>query len=535
MGIDFLNFFKPAYILSLMLLMLQSCNQQRTEKKQNSDWKLAEIPTREEVGADQLTDDIAPVNAPFETIQFQKPSFPLDTVSLKLTKDILNTSKIQQAIDELSASGGGVILVPKGVWKTGRIELKSNINLHLSTNATLTFSGEIEDYLPVVFTRIEGVEVKSLGACIYANNAKNIAITGSGMLVGPEEGSIRENILKSEIKVIEEVIDFDAPVEDRIVNGKQQDWIFPPMFISPINSEQVYIEGISLKNTAFWNIVPIYCNDVIIRGVTINSVGIPRGDGIDVESSKNVLIEYCTLSTGDDCFTMKSGRGHDGLRVGKPTENVVVRNCLALRGHGGITCGSETAGMIKNLYVHDCVFLNSRVGIRFKTRRPRGGGGDNLTFERILLSDQHQAIKFDMLGSRTYVGKLADRLPELEVNELTPKYSNINIRDIKVEKTSTFLDATGIPESPIENVTIEKAEISSEKLISIQDMDGLHLKDLDFSNEDSTLSFLDVRNVTFENVTFKKPVSIIAGGTKNGNILIKSSENIEIKENSEVK
>lgn len=533
MGINFLKYFKLAYILPLMLIVLQSCNQKKTQT--NNEWKLAELPTQEEVGANQLTDEIAPVKAPFETIQFQKPTFPSDTISPDLTNDKLNTSIIQQAIDELSSKGGGTILIPEGEWRTGRIELKSNINLHLPANSSLAFSGEIEDYLPVVFTRIEGVEVMSLGACIYANKASNIAITGSGKLIGPAEGSIRENILKSEVKVIEEVIDFDAPVEERIVDGKAQDWIFPPMFISPINCEKFYIEGVSLENTAFWNIVPIYCDDVIIRGVKINSVGIPRGDGIDVESSKNVLIEYCTLSTGDDCFTMKSGRGGDGLRVGKPTENVVVRNCLALRGHGGITCGSETAGMIKNLYVHDCVFLNSRVGIRFKTRRPRGGGGDNLTFERILLSDQHQAVKFDMLGSRTYVGKLADRLPELDINELTPKYSNINIRDIKVEKTSTFLDATGIPESPIENVTIEKAEISSEKLISIQDLDGLYLKDLDFSNEDSTISFLDVRNVIFENVTFKNPVSVIAGGTKNGNILIKSSENIEIKENPDLK
>ena len=141
------------------------------------------------------------------------------------------------------------------------------------------------------------------------------------------------------------------------------------MFISPINCKNIYIEGISLRNTAFWNIVPIYCENIIIRGIDINSVGIPRGDGIDIESSKNVLIEYCNLSSGDDCFTMKAGRGLDGIKINKPTENVVVRYCLAKEGHGGITCGSETAGMIRNLYVHDCVFENTGVGIRFKTKK----------------------------------------------------------------------------------------------------------------------------------------------------------------------
>ena len=126
------------------------------------------------------------------------------------------------------------------------------------------------------------------------------------------------------------------------------------MFISPINCTNVYVEGVSLENTAFWNVVPIYCDHVIIRGINVNSVGVPRGDGIDIESTRNVLIEYSTLACGDDCFTMKAGRGLDGLRVNKPTENVVVRYCLAREGHGGITVGSETAAVIRNLYVHDC-------------------------------------------------------------------------------------------------------------------------------------------------------------------------------------
>ncbi len=152
MGINFLKYFKLAYILPLMLIVLQSCNQKKTQT--NNEWKLAELPTQEEVGANQLTDEIAPVKAPFETIQFQKPTFPLDTVFLDLTNDKLNTSIIQQAIDELSSKGGGTILIPEGEWRTGRIELKSNINLHLPANSSLAFSGEIEDYLPVVFTRI---------------------------------------------------------------------------------------------------------------------------------------------------------------------------------------------------------------------------------------------------------------------------------------------------------------------------------------------------------------------------------------------
>ena len=194
---------------------------------------------------------------------------------------------------------------------------------------------------------------------------------------------------------------------------------------------------------------------MIIRGVSVKSEGIPRGDGIDIESSKNVLIEYCTLSTGDDAFTMKSGRGGDGLKVNKPTENIVVRYCLARKGHGGVTCGSETAGTIRNLYVHDCVFDGTGVGIRFKTRRPRGGGGENLYYERIRMNLEATAIKWDMLGTRAYVGNLADRLPAREINELTPFYRNISISNIIIENSTFFMKVIGIPESPLTNLTID--------------------------------------------------------------------------------
>src|SRR5690606_7105718 len=117
--------------------------------------------------------------------------------------------------------------------------------------------------------------------------------------------------------------------------GRDGGIIFPPMMISPINCQEVYIEGVTLENSAFWNVVPVYCDQVIIRGITVNSVGIARGDGIDVESSRNVLIEYCTLNTGDDCLAIKAGRGEDGLRVNRPSENIIVRYCLARQGHGG--------------------------------------------------------------------------------------------------------------------------------------------------------------------------------------------------------
>jgi hypothetical protein len=481
------------------------------------------IPVKEQVGASVLPAGIAPVEAPFAMPEFSRPVFPALTISIAsrgATEGRKVTRQIQATIDEVNKRGGGVVVIPKGKWNTGRISLLSNVNLHFEEGAELYFSGEVEDYRPAVFTRNEGVEVMSLGACIYANGQENIAITGKGRLVGPAPGgSVRKQVMNAD--VVENFISATKPVAERVFEGYNGSFIFLPMFISPINCRRVFIEGVSLENTAFWNIVPVYCDRVIIRGITVNSVDIPRGDGIDVESSRNVLIEYSTLSCGDDCFTIKAGRGEDGLRVNKPTENVVVRYCLAREGHGGITCGSETAGMIRNLYVHDCVFDNTGDGIKFKTRRPRGGGGDNLIYERIRMNLTGNAFTWDMLGSSMYVGELANRLPSREINALTPTYKNIIARNIIVENASQFIKLKGIPEAPMTSLLIENAQVRAKKLISFADATGVTLRNIEAESGDSLISLLDTRNLLFERVRFKTPgqkINAITEGALTNNI-----------------
>ncbi len=465
------------------------------------------IPTQTEVGALCLPEEIAPVQAPFAMPAFTKPTFPDLTVNIVdhgAQEDMLATSAIQDCIDHISSQGGGTVLIPPGTWRTGRLSLKSHVNLHIDAGAELHFSGDIKDYQPAVFTRNEGVEVMSLGALIYANDQTHIAVTGQGTLIGPPtDCSVRMQVMKS--SVIEKFISAETPVAERLYEGLDGGPIFLPMFISPINCQDVTIEGVTLEQTAFWNIVPVYCDGVIIRGVTVNSVGIPRGDGIDIESSRNVLIEYSTLNCGDDCFTMKSGRGEDGLRVNKATENVVVRYCLAQRGHGGITLGSETAGMIRNLYLHDCVFDGTGVGIRFKTRRPRGGGGENVILERIRMNLTGTAIKADMLGQRMYVGELANRLPALPVNRLTPRYGHVTIKDIIVETEGQFMKIIGIPESPFSQLHIENANVTSQRLICLRDAREFSFKNMSIQSNEGLLEFLDARQVSFDNVTFQVP------------------------------
>lgn len=453
----------------------------------------ARLPQYDEVGVGVMPEAIAPIESPYFEHDFKRPTFPERVDSL-----FPGTSEIQDGIDRLASSGGGTLIVKKGEYLSGRIELKSHVNLHLEEGAVITFKSEIADFLPVVFTRNEGIELYSLGACIYARDAVNIAITGKGKLIGPGEGSVRERTMTHE--VIEKIVDSDTPVSERIYDGTTASFIFPPAMIAPINCKQVFIEGLTLERSAFWNIVPTYCEDVIIRGVTVHSKGIPRGDGIDIESSKNVLVEYCSLYTGDDCIAIKAGRGYDGLRVNKPSENIVVRYCLAGTGHGGITLGSETASMIKNLYVHDCAFDGTDVGIRFKTRRPRGGGGQNIAFENIRMNVVHSALRWDMLGSATHVGEQASRDFAVEVNALTPAFSNVTINNVLIESATHSINVEGIPESPLKNVEISNLHATGKHYLVIKDVENFAIKNSEIHCEDCAIDSVHVAGFNQENV-----------------------------------
>lgn len=472
------------------------------------------IPTRDEVGQDALPAEIAPIEAPFYMPQLQKPAFRDQTVRLEADgTERMRTREIQRAIDRLSKEGGGRVVLSKGVWHTGRIVLKSNIELHTEEGCEVRFSGEVEDFLPVVFTTNAGVELYSLGACIYANGAENIALTGKGRLIGPAQGgSIREGRPQNDGD-----IDPDTPVEERIFDGKQGRQIQLPTFFGPINCRNVYLEGVSFENTSFWNVAPVYCENVVIRGIRISSYGIPCGDGVDITCCRYVLVEYVTTDCGDDNFAVKGGRNEFGYRVGRPSENIVFRYNLALRGMGGLTVGSETAGWCRNLYAHDCVCDGTRVGIRLKTRRPRGGGGENLHFERIRLKTEAGAMAWEMLGTSNFVGGLASRLPAPPLTHMTPAFRNVTIREVVVDGCRELVYVQGIPESParhilIENVTADTRRDTSKTaygvykpkpsnyVIDIVDADGVTLRNFEVVSEKNDLRIVDGRNVTFENI-----------------------------------
>ena len=311
---------------------------------------------------------------------------------------------INNAILACHNAGGGKVVVPQGTFYTGPITLLSNVNLHIEEGATLKFSTNPTDYFPAVLSRWEGIDCYNAHPLIYAYQAENIALTGEGTLDG--QGSKTDWwYMKGGRHTIEGMPDqitsggrarlFGAaengiPVEERIMTPA--DALRPP-FVSFMNCTSALIEGIYITNSPFWVIHPIFCQDLIVRGVRINSHG-PNNDGCDPESCKNVLIENCVFDTGDDCIAIKSGRNNDGRKWDIPSENIIVRRCQMKDGHGGVVVGSEISGGYRNLYVEDCEMDSPNLDrvVRIKTNACRGGVIENLFVRNVRVNECNEAV-----------------------------------------------------------------------------------------------------------------------------------------------
>ena len=499
------------------------------------EWRLEDyaVPTRQDVGPQAMTSEIAPISAPFEMPQPQRPAIRSGKkIEVRMSMKGMSTQAIQQAIDRLSRQGGGQVVIPAGRWLSGRIELKSGVELHLSEGCELHFSGQVEDYLPVVFTRDEGFELYSLGAFIYANGAENIAVTGRGRIVGPSTDCEIYRINHGKALNIEKIITPDMPLTERIFDGvRGQGEVFMPKSVAPINCKNVLIEGITIDQSIYWNVVPQYCEGVIIRGVTVNSYGHGRTDGIDIESCRNVLVEYCALDCQDDCYTMKSGRNAEGVRVGRPTENVVLRYNLALRGAGGIVCGTEVAGGVKNVYLHDCVFQGTDQAFRFKTLRQRGGGIENIVVERVWAQVKDYAFYCDMLGSVKWGGELAQRRPSAEAlaafrsspsNVPSPDFRTIMVSDVIIEDCKQLVKCIGLPERPLCNVLLRNVKGRARQFMFLRDVKSFVLDNVDVEVADDVASIDGCEGIMFINTQLngEQPRRVKYTGEKSTQILI---------------
>jgi unsaturated rhamnogalacturonyl hydrolase len=310
------------------------------------------------------------------------------------------TPAIRKAMEACNNAGGGRVVVPSGVFLTGAIHLKSNVNLHLVKDATLLFKTDPAAYLPIVFTRWEGIECMNYSPFIYAFEQKNIAVTGEGTLDGgasfdnwwawARKDSTQKSLASPAVKKLNQMSENGVPVEQRIFG---EGHYLRPNFFVPYRCQNVLIEGLTIHRSPMWEINPVLCTNVIVRGLKIVTHG-PNNDGCDPESSRDVLIENCLFDAGDDCIAIKSGRNDDGRRIGVPSENLIVRGCTMKEGHAGVAIGSEIAGGCHNVFIEDCRMDSPNLdrALRFKSNARRGGVVDSIFMRNVEIGQVSEAL-----------------------------------------------------------------------------------------------------------------------------------------------
>ena len=273
----------------------------------------------------------APFKIDVKEVSFPDRNFPIEDFGAIEGGTVKCTGAFASAIEAATNSGGGYVTIPKGTWLTGPIVLKDNVCLKFEEGSEILFSTDTDDYLPAVLSRHQGIDCYKHSAFIYAQNATNIGITGKAIFQGQGKSwwAHRKAIPKSAdpFVTLMEMAENGVPLEERIFDDISTT-LLAPCFIMPIYCTNVLIEGITLRFGAYWTVNPVYCENVIVRDVTVVTIGeygkTGNGDGINLSSCKNVLVENCLLNTGDDCITIKSGRGIDGYKRGIPSENIVV-------------------------------------------------------------------------------------------------------------------------------------------------------------------------------------------------------------------
>jgi polygalacturonase len=356
----------------------------------------------------------------------------------------LCTEAIADAINACNKAGGGRVVIPAGVFLTGAIHLKSNVNLYVSEGATLKFSKDAKDFLPVVKTRFEGMDCMNYSPFIYAYEQQNIAVTGKGTLDGQGKETFwpwqkQQRVDRGKLY---EMMNNNVPIEQRIFG---EGHILRTNFIQPYKCKNILIEDVKIVDSPMWEIHPLLSENVTVRRVFISSHG-PNNDGCDPESCKDVLIEDCHFDTGDDCIAIKSGRNDDGRRANVPTENVIVRGCEMKDGHGGITIGSEISGGVRNVFGENCNMDSPNLdhALRVKNNAERGGLLENFFFRNITIGQvKHAIVTIDFNYEEGAKGKY------------TPVMRNYQVDNVKSGKSEYGVDIQGLANAPVTGVVIK--------------------------------------------------------------------------------
>jgi polygalacturonase len=378
------------------------------------------------------------------------------------TKD---TSAIQSAIDACAKAGGGTVYLPAGQYLTGAIQLRSHIIFELGPGAVILGSEDPADY--PLRDNAWGGPRKSISSLIYAEDVEDLTITGRGTINGQGQIWWKRQWLaapKAGMPAPSTPADFDEI--KKLANGR-------PQLIGIVRGKHLVIEKVHLINSASWTIHPLFCEFVRVDGITIeNPVPSPNTDGINPESCRNVQIMNSRIDVGDDCVTLKSGINEVGRKMGKPDENITITNCVMLKGHGGVTIGSEMSGGVRNVVVSNCVFQGTQVGIRVKSQRGRGAVVEGLSVSNIVMQDVLSAFTITTF----YAGsdKPGDVFP---LNEGTPRFRDFVFSNITARGSKTAGQITGLKELPVEDILFSNVRIQAETGFTVTNAKNIFFRD----------------------------------------------------------
>ena len=378
-----------------------------------------------------------------------------------------STAAIRAAIQACSKAGGGTVYFPTGTYETGAIELANNIVLNIDSGATLRFHADLSEY-PLVPSRFEGTEGVTPAPLIGGRNLENVTITGRGTLTTDNAAWVR-------VMNNPEARAMWTSIQNRLENKEEvpeEDYrkaalSLRPSFIRPMDSKNILIDGIHIVGSSMWGIHLLYCEHVVVRNVTVETYPSANGDGIDIDSSSDVRVSDSYFDTGDDAIVLKSGKGVDGRRVGRPTENVTITNATFHRAHGAVVIGSETAGGVRNVVASNIVSMGTEIGIRIKSGRSRGGVVENLRFDNWVID---QPLKDGILVTNYYV-----RIPVEPVSERTPVFRNIAISNVTVSGAPVVADIQGLPEMPVAALRITDLTGAGKRGVQAFNTKGLEL------------------------------------------------------------
>jgi polygalacturonase len=502
---------------------------------------------------------------------FKKDTFNIVKFGAKADGVTLNTKAINNAINTCSNKGGGVVLVPAGFWLTGPIELKSNVNLHLQRNAILQTTDDLSQF-SLVAGNWEGLPQMRNQSPVSATNAVNIAVTGFGIIDGngdawrmvkkdkltetnwkklvasggilsddkktwyPSEKSRRGAAMKNpgEITATKSAAFYDSV----------KDFLRPNLLVFS-KCKKVLLEGVTFQNSPAWCLHPLMSQDITVRNVQVkNPWYAQNGDGIDLESCKNVLIENSTFDVGDDGICIKSGRDKWGRERGTPTENVVVRNCIVYHAHGGFVVGSEMSGGAKNIWVDNCTFIGTDIGLRFKTTRGRGGVVENIYISNIAMKDiVGEAILFDMYYEAKDPIVLAGEKrepPKVEtrpITEETPVFRNIYVKGVVCNGAEKAIFVRGLPEMNVRDIFMEDMILQANEGLDMTEGSGIALKNVAVysRNTNPVLNIHNSKNITLDKISYNNAELLLnVSGEKSIGIVVVNTDRSKAKKAVEV-